>query len=93
MTPIPLEVPLDLVVIMITPSFALEPYSAEAAAPLRTVMFSISSGLTLESPSPPSEVFPPPLTPIDPSAELFPGLVPKLVLSIGTPLITIKGLF
>ena len=33
------------VVIITTPSAAREPYSAEAAAPLRIDMFSISSGL------------------------------------------------
>ena len=78
---------------MITPSLAREPYNAEAAAPFKTDMLSISSGLMLERPSPPSEVFPPPLTPIELSDAALPGLVPKLVLSIGTPLTTISGLF
>ena len=61
---------------------------AAAGAPFRMVMLSISSGLMLDKPSPPSEVFPPHhrllhqwnyryLVPIPT------GLVPKLVLSIG----------
>ena len=53
----------------------------------------MSSGFILESPSPPSEVFPPPRTPIELSAAAFPGFVPKFVLSIGMPFTTIKGLF
>lgn len=56
-------------------------------------MSAISSGLILASPSPPSDVIPPPLLPIEPSEAPFPGLVPKLVLSMGTPLTTIRGLF
>src|SRR5213075_3150699 len=75
-----------LVVIIITPSFALDPYKAAAAPPFSTVILSISSGLMLDKPSPPSAVTPPPLTPAD-AASL------KLVLSTGTPLITINGLF
>ena len=76
-----------------TPSFAREPYKAAAVAPFNTVIDSISSGFILDKPSPPSEVLPPPRTPIELSEALLPGLVPKLVLSIGTPLITIKGEF
>ncbi len=48
-------------------------------------MLSISSGLMLDNPSPPSANTPPPFTEI--------VLSLKLVLSIGTPLITISGLF
>ena len=92
-TPIPLPSPLVLVVIIITPSFAREPYKAAAVAPFKTLILSISSGLMLESPSPPSEVLPPPRTPIELSAPALPGFVPKLVLSIGTPFTTISGLF
>ena len=89
----PLLFPRVLVVIMMTPSLAREPYKAAAVAPLRMVMLSMSSGLMLESPSPPSEVLPPPRTPMELSAAALPGLVPKLVLSMGTPLTTISGLF
>ncbi len=67
-----------------TPSFAREPYKAEAAAPFKTVIFSISSGLILLRPSPPSEVLFEPLSATSP-------LAPLLVLSIGTPFTTIKG--
>jgi hypothetical protein len=63
------------------------------------LMLSMSSGLILCSPSPPSDVFPPPPPPslllYEPSLlEPAPtGFDPKLVLSMGTPLITISGLF
>ncbi len=60
-------------------------------APFSTVMLSMSSGLMLLRPSPPSEVLPPPRTPMEPSVVL--GLVPKLVLSIGTPFTTMSGEF
>ena len=91
--PSPFSVPFVLVVIMITPSLARDPYNAEAAAPFNMVMLSTSSGLILVNPSPPSVVAPPPLLPIELSLPVFPGFVPKFVLSIGTPLITISGLF
>ena len=70
---------------MITPSFAREPYKAAAGAPFNIDILSISSGLMLDKPSPPSAVMPPPFTPF--TSPL------KLVLSTGTPLITISGLF
>src|SRR5690606_35622626 len=82
--PIPDPVPLFLVLIMITPSLALDPYKAEAAAPFNTVIDTISSGLIVLKPSPLSEVRLLPLSDVSP-------LAPKLVLSIGTPLTTIKG--
>src|SRR6187549_1839984 len=87
----PLVLGRDFVVIIITPSFARAPYKAEAAAPFKMLM--------LSNPSPPSDVFPPPPPPnlllYEPSLlEPAPtGFDPKLVLSMGTPLITISGLF
>src|SRR5690606_39869333 len=89
----PVPAALDLVVIMITPSLALAPYNADAAAPLNTVMVSISSGLILVKPSPPSDTRVLPLSVLAASDPLLPGLAPKLVLSIGTPFTTIKGWF
>lgn len=53
----------------------------------------MSSGFILDKPSPPSEVFPPPRTPIKLSAPALLGFVPKFVLSIGMPFTTVKGLF
>src|SRR5690606_3481139 len=59
---------------------------ADAAAPFKTVIDSMSSGLILLRPSPPSEVL------LLPRSEVSP-LAPKLVLSIWTPLTTTKGEF
>jgi hypothetical protein len=53
--PIPRPLPFVLVVIIITPSLAREPYNAAAGAPFNIVILSISSGLMLENASPPSE--------------------------------------
>ncbi|OQB59327.1 MAG: hypothetical protein BWX96_02852 [Bacteroidetes bacterium ADurb.Bin145] len=77
--PRPLPAPLVLVVIITTPSLALDPYNAAAAAPLRTVILSTSSMFILARPSPPSEL------PTEPPPPL------KLVLSMGIPLTTIRG--
>jgi len=66
------------VVIMMTPLPACEPYRADAAGPFSTEMFSMSSGLMLEMPSPKS--YPP---------SLF--ALPKLVLSMGIPSTTYSG--
>ena len=88
----PALLPFVLVVIMITPSLARDPYSAAAVAPFSTVICSISSGLILLNPSPPSELLNPRL-PTDASEPLLLGFMLKLVLSIGTPLITMSGLF
>src|SRR5438045_9456333 len=95
----PFALGLVLVVIIITPSFARAPYKAEAAAPFKMLMLSMSSGLMLCNPSPPSDVFPPPPPPslllYEPSL-LEPartGFVQKFVLSIRPPLMTMSGLF
>ena len=80
----PFPLLLVFVVIIMTPSLARDPYNADAAAPFKTVIASISSGLILLKPSPPSEVL------LDPLSETSP-LAPLFVLSIGTPFTTIKG--
>ena len=78
-TPRPLLLLPDLVLITITPLAALEPYSADAAAPFNTLMLSISSGLTKPAPLPKStSILPRPLA-------------PTIELLIGTPSITYKG--
>src|SRR5258705_8264240 len=77
-TPIPLRALPDLVVIRITPFAALAPYNAAAVFPFNTDIFSISSGLMMERPSPAS--FPP-----------HKPALPRLLLSIGIPLITYSG--
>ncbi|MNL56859.1 hypothetical protein D3C87_1803800 [compost metagenome] len=81
--------PLPLfVVIKITPALALEPYSAEAAAPFKTEMLSISSGFRFPTASPRSGALSHWLP------ELPFGLVlfkPTGLFSIGTPLITYNG--
>ena len=66
------------VVMRMTPWLARLPYRADAAGPFSTDIFSISSGLMLEMPSPRSN---PPLVPA----------LPKFVLSRGTPSITYRG--
>ena len=80
----PFPLLLVFVVIIMTPSLARDPYNADAAAPFKTVIASISSGLILLKPSPPSEVL------LDPFSETSP-LAPLFVLSIGTPFTTING--
>src|SRR5690606_3424031 len=65
----------DFVVIMITPSFARNPYNAAAAAPFKTVIEAISSGLILCKPPPSSDL----ACPV------------SVVLLMGIPLTTMRG--
>src|SRR5690606_38458523 len=71
--------------IMMAPSLALNPYNAAAAAPLRTVIDSMSSGLILWRPSPRSVLASPALPPPAPLD------APWIALLMGTPLTMISG--
>ena len=85
MTPNPCPAVPFLVVIIITPLLAREPYKAAADAPFKTLIDSISAGLIEDIPSPES----------NPHVSALPSepceRVVEYVLSIGTPSTTINA--